>query len=242
MDFHKYAYCPKGASVVLYKNREIRKHQIFACADWPGYTVVNAAVQSSKSGGPLAAAWAVLNFVGEDGYLEIARRMHECGQKVIAAIQDMPDVYLMCPPELCLIAFTSDTVNIFHIIDEMKERGWYLQAQLAYPGSKENIHLSVSAANLAQTDQMIADLRESIAKAKELPPPQMATGAGALAAIDPADLTEEMLVEMLATLGVAGSKLPSRMVEINTLLNALPVPLKEKVLVEFFNFLFVPNR
>ena len=47
MDYHKYAYCPKGASVVLYRDAAVRHHQIFSCADWSGYTVVNAVVQSS---------------------------------------------------------------------------------------------------------------------------------------------------------------------------------------------------
>lgn len=74
MDLHKYAYCPKGASLVLYRNKSLRKHQIFACSGWIGYTIVNNAVQSSKSGGPMAAAWAVLNYVGDDRYLEIAQK------------------------------------------------------------------------------------------------------------------------------------------------------------------------
>ena len=61
MDLHKYAYTPKGASLVLYRNKDLRKHQLFACSHWIGYTIVNNAIQSSKSGGPMAAAWAVLN-------------------------------------------------------------------------------------------------------------------------------------------------------------------------------------
>ena len=61
MDLHKYAYTPKGASLVLYRHKDLRKHQLFACSHWIGYTIVNNAVQSSKSGGPMAAAWAVLN-------------------------------------------------------------------------------------------------------------------------------------------------------------------------------------
>jgi sphinganine-1-phosphate aldolase len=71
MDFHKYAFAAKGASVVLYRDKELRKYQIFTCANWSGYTMINATVQSSKSGGPLAAAWAVLHFIGDGGYLEI---------------------------------------------------------------------------------------------------------------------------------------------------------------------------
>jgi hypothetical protein len=62
MDFHKYAYCPKGASVVLHRSKELRRFQMFATSDWTGYTIINPTIQSAKSGGPMAAAWAVRGF------------------------------------------------------------------------------------------------------------------------------------------------------------------------------------
>jgi sphinganine-1-phosphate aldolase len=98
MDWHKYAYCPKGSSVVLYKNKDIRKYQLYACADWTGYTIINNTIQSSKSGGPMAATWAVLNFIGDDGYLEIARRTYEASKKIVAAIDKMDDVKVLDAP------------------------------------------------------------------------------------------------------------------------------------------------
>ncbi|NED55041.1 aspartate aminotransferase family protein, partial [Micromonospora aurantiaca] len=52
-DLHKYGYSPKGASVVLFADEAHRRAAYFASAEWPGYTVINATVQSSKSAGPL---------------------------------------------------------------------------------------------------------------------------------------------------------------------------------------------
>ena len=95
MDLHKYAYTPEGASLVLYRNKALRKHQIFACSDWIGYTIVNNAVQSSKSGGPMAAAWAVLNYMGDDGYLEIARKKLSAVKKIAAGIEKIEGVRLL---------------------------------------------------------------------------------------------------------------------------------------------------
>ena len=85
MDLHKYAFAAKGASVVLYRDKELRRHQIYTCAQWTGYSVVNPTVQSSKSGGPLAAAWAVLNFLGDEGYLALARQALDATQRIVAA-------------------------------------------------------------------------------------------------------------------------------------------------------------
>jgi len=73
MDLHKYAFAAKGASTILYRSKELRKYQMYACSNWTGYTVINPTVQSTKSAGPVAGAWAALHFIGDDGYLEIAR-------------------------------------------------------------------------------------------------------------------------------------------------------------------------
>ena len=67
VDLHKYGYTPKGASVLLFAEPELRRHAWYAYAGWPGYPVINPTVQSAKSAGPLAAAWAVLGHVGLDG-------------------------------------------------------------------------------------------------------------------------------------------------------------------------------
>ena len=64
---HKYAYAPKGTSLLLHRTPELRRPQYFASADWPGYTMLNSTMQSTKSGGPLAGAWAVVQSLGDDG-------------------------------------------------------------------------------------------------------------------------------------------------------------------------------
>ena len=74
VDLHKYGYSPKGASLLLHRSAELRKSQIFASADWPGYTMLNSTMQSTKSGGPLAAAWAVVRRIGVEGYAALAVR------------------------------------------------------------------------------------------------------------------------------------------------------------------------
>jgi sphinganine-1-phosphate aldolase len=236
MDFHKYAFAAKGASTVLYRNKELRKYQIYTCAQWTGYTVINPTVQSTKSAGPLAAAWAVLNFIGDDGYLEIARQVLEATRTIADAIDKMDDLRLLGRPEMNLVAFTSDTVSVFHIIDEMKARGWYIQPQLGFGGSKENIHLSINPASVRWVDAMLADLRECVAKAKTMKSGHLAAAVReAFASIDPADLTKESFSGMLGMAGIQGYKVPERMAEINEILNALPAALREKLLTEFMN-------
>lgn len=238
MDFHKYAFAAKGASVVLYRNKELRKYQIYTCANWAGYTMINPTVQSSKTGGPLAGAWAVLHFIGDNGYLEIARQVLDATRRIAAGIEGIDGLRLLGRPEMNLVAFTSDTVSVFHVIDEMKQRGWYIQPQLSFQDSKENIHLSINPASVKWVDALLADLHECVENAKTLKSGDLAaTIREAFGSIDPATLNDETLGQMLGMAGVQGTALPARMAEINEVLNALPPALRERLLTEFLNSL-----
>jgi glutamate/tyrosine decarboxylase-like PLP-dependent enzyme len=239
MDLHKYAFAAKGASTILYRNQELRRYQIYTCAQWTGYTIVNPTVQSTKSAGPLAAAWAVLNFIGDDGYLELARKMLDATRRITAAIERIDGLRLLGRPDMNLVAFTSDQVSVFHIIDEMKQRGWYIQPQLGFHGSKENIHLSINPASEKWVDDFIKDLRACTAIARTLHAGDLAAELKeTLATLKPGALDQGMLSQMLQLAGVEGTALPERMAGINELLNSLPPELTEQVLTEYVNQLF----
>lgn len=239
MDLHKYAFAAKGASTILFRDKGLRKYAMYACSNWTGYTVINPTVQSTKSAGPIAGAWAALHFLGDDGYLEIARKVREATQRIVAAVDAVPELRVLGQPDMNLVAFASDTVSVFHVVDEMKERGWYVQPQLAYGSSPENIHLSVNPESVRWVDDLLGDLRECTEKAKQLPSGELAAKIReAFGALRPEDLDESVFQGMLGMAGVEGTSLPGRMAEINEVLNALPVPLRERLLVEYLNELF----
>src|SRR6185312_8812035 len=77
VDLHKYAYAPKGVSLLLHRDETLRRPQYFAYAGWPGYTMINPVISSTRSGGPIAAAVATVRHIGDAGYLELAARTRE---------------------------------------------------------------------------------------------------------------------------------------------------------------------
>ena len=244
MDWHKYGYCPKGAAVILYKNKALRRFQIFTCADWTGYTIINPTMQSAKSGGPVAAAWAVVNFVGDEGYLAYARRTLAATQTIKRGISEIPDLRILGTPDANLLAVTSDSFPIFNLIDEMKELGWYVQPQFGFHGSKENIHLSIGQSALEKADSFVSDLKTAVARAREIPPsPIVALVQAELAKLDPSKPADPAQLQMVMdALGVGGGKLPSRSSDLNQVLNVLPPDLTRLALTDFFNDLIVQPR
>ena len=241
MDYHKYAFAAKGASVVLYRDKSIRRHQIYACSQWTGYTLANAVLQSTRSGGPMAAAWAVLHFVGDAGYLAIARQLLDATRRLCAGITAIPGLRVLGSPEMNLIAFTSDEVDVFHVCDEMRARGWYVQPQFGFGASKENIHLSVNPKSVPWIDGMLEDLAASVAAARSLPvSPVVAMVQQALAAMGPeASVDPSLMRQLMSALGIGDGRLPERMAGVNQVLNALPPRVREDVLVEYMNDLYV---
>jgi glutamate/tyrosine decarboxylase-like PLP-dependent enzyme len=241
VDLHKYAYTPKGASVILYRKPELRRYQMFAFTQWVGYTMINPTVQSTKSGGPLAAAWATLHYVGEERYLDFARRKLKAVEQLKQAVREHPDLELIADSQMTLISLGSQTVNIFHIIDEMNLRGWYIQPALAYDNSPANIHLSINLSNVDKMDEFIAALKDSVAQAKQLDEPELWRRFQELwheqgeALLDKPDKLMELA-------GITEAGLPQRSAGLNQVLNALPADKRQALLLEFADNAFQPRE
>jgi sphinganine-1-phosphate aldolase len=223
VDLHKYAYCPKGTSVLLHRDAELRRSQYFASAAWPGYTMLNTTMQSTRSGGPIAAAWAVLRYVGDEGYLELARRTLAAVRTLRVGIDDL-GLRVLGDPTSTLLALTSEAGNLFAVADEMRKRGWYVQPQFAFQNSPTNLHLTVTAANHGHEHEFLAALGESLSV--RAPVVDMSTLEGLT--VENADFDRLL----------AGVDLSAGMAAVNTLLEAAPAALRERLLLEFLSRLY----
>ena len=210
MDLHKYAYAPKGTSILLHRTPALRAPQFFASADWPGYTMLNATMQSTKSGGPLAAAWAVVNTLGDAGYATLSAQVFEAVDRIVAGIGG--PLRVVVPPDSTLVALaTDDSCDPFTICDEMAARGWYVQPQMSYAGSPATIHLSVSAATLASVEDFLTALGASVQAAVAAGPVRVDPDVVAfIEALDPAALSDDDFDGLLAASGLVSGRPASR--------------------------------
>ncbi|WP_433888190.1 pyridoxal phosphate-dependent decarboxylase family protein [Streptomyces sp. CA-111067] len=244
VDLHKYGYTPKGASVLLFRDAELRRHGWFAHASWPGYPVVNATLQGTKPAGPLAAAWAVLRRVGTDGYTELSRRVHEATGLLIDGIGRIDGLRVLGEPAASLVAVCSDDPGLdpFVVADEMRLRGWYLQPQPAFGGSPANLHLTVTAAvaDPERIAELLGELAAAVDRARTVGVPAVDPGLIELAAaLDPAALTPEEVALALQAAGVGSDgTLPDRMAPVLAVLQALPPALTERLLPEVVSRLY----
>ncbi len=242
-DLHKYGYAPKGASVVLFRDAALRRASYFASAGWPGYTVVNAGVQSTRSAGPVAASWALLAHLGEEGYLGLAARARAAARTLIDGIAGIDGLRVLGDPVATLVAIAGEGVDVFVVADELRERGTFAQVQLSFGASPANLHLSTFGASPAHAAELLAALGEAVAAARAAAPVDVPEGLGAaLAAVDPATLTDEAFAGLVGALGVdLGADDLGPMATINHVLDAAPVALREALLEHFLGALYTPR-
>lgn len=234
VDLHKYAYAPKGASVVLYRSMEFRKYQYFACTRWSGYPVLNTTLQSTKSGGPLAGTWAMLHAIGDAGYLRLAEEILRIRKTLEHELPRVADVKVLGQPQAGLLALGSDTVDLFRLADEMRRRGWYMQVQPGRPeyGLDPSLHLTVTPVNGEQLQAFIQDFQASVEQTNTLPQPDL---KGILEQLSSGHQGPEAVLEA-AGLGERG--LPQEMATVNMLLRILPPDLTEQLFIHLANTWF----
>jgi sphinganine-1-phosphate aldolase len=194
--------------------------------------VINPTVQSAKSAGPLAAAWAVLRHVGLDRYRSLALAARDALLRLAAGVSAVDGLRVLGVPDSTLLAVAGDDVDVFAIADELRVRGFYAQVQLSLADVPANLHFSAHAVSPSTVDALLAALRESVEAARKAGPVPVSP---ALAGIDLSTLDEAGCGRLLARAGLGS------MAAINAALDSLPPAAREQALRLFLSTLLTPG-
>ncbi|OIJ68025.1 pyridoxal phosphate-dependent decarboxylase family protein [Streptomyces mangrovisoli] len=243
-DLHKFGYAPKGASVLLFRDEAMRRAAYYACAGWPGYTVVNSTIQSSKGAGPLAGAWATLQALGADGYRELGRATLAATRRLIDGVDAIDGLTVLGSPDASLVAIGSDTLDLFALADAARERGFYLQPQLSLGADlPANLHLTLTGVSEQGVDALLAVIAEAAEAVRPLGPPVPSPDlVGLVAEIDFTDLDDASFAALLPAVGFDPSGADAgKMAAVNRLLDALPPATREVIVTRFLSALYSPH-
>ena len=165
-DTHKYGYAAKGTSVVLYRGVALRRFQYFVTTDWSGGLYFSPTLAGSRPGALVAATWAAMVATGERGYLDATRRILDTASAIRRGIAAIPELHVLGEP-LWVIAFGSDSLDIYRVLDAMSARGWSLNGLQRPP----SVHLCVTLRHTESgvAERFLADLRASVAEVKSTP-------------------------------------------------------------------------
>lgn len=127
-DFHKYGLSARGASVILYRNANLKRFQGFRFDNWPRGNYATETFLGSRPAGSVASAWAVSQYLGRDGYRKLARKIMEAKARLVEGIGHIQGLEVIRPSELSIVLFKSidAKVDINAVADGLTERNWFV--------------------------------------------------------------------------------------------------------------------
>lgn len=155
-DLHKYGFTPKAASTIFHRTEEQRSHQIFDFNGWPAGGMTTQTAAGSKAGGAVAGAWAVLNYLGVDGYEEKARMIVNAQDKLAKGLETIDGLYPLLESRYAISTIASAELNIFSVWKRMVDRGWFTSAIM----EPVALHLMVQPFHVEVMDEFLKDLSE----------------------------------------------------------------------------------
>lgn len=125
-DLHKFGYTAKGASTLISRDEEVFRHQVFRFGgperndDW----YVTPSMTGTRPGAAIAAAWAVMTYLGEDGYLRVVGETLGHIRDFQNGINAIDGLDVLGEPAMTVFAYSSQTLDVFALADGLSDRGW----------------------------------------------------------------------------------------------------------------------
>ena len=164
-DTHKYGYCPKGTSVVMYADEDFRRRQYFVETNWSGGLYASAITAGSRPGSLIATTWATMLHFGVDGYVELTKKIIETRRKIVKELRNIPGIRVMGSPVMSVFAMASEEINVYELSDAMSKRGWSLNA-LQFPPA---LHMCVTVVTTKEgvAEKFVSDVRECVSELRQ---------------------------------------------------------------------------
>ncbi len=166
-DIHKLGYAPKGVSVILHRTKDLRRYQTFVFDDWLGGFYASPNLQGTRSGLPMAAAWAVMQHLGVEGYERLTTQTLANADQMRSGIATVDGIRVLGDSRFHLIAIasdpdSSDPIDVFALADALERRGWFHDRQTP----PDSLHSTVSNSNTGVIDDYLAALHEAAAEVR----------------------------------------------------------------------------
>jgi len=161
-DVHKYGYATKGASVLLHADSSTLRHQIFHYDQWPGGLYGSPAMAGARAAAPVAAAWAVMNYLGFEGYTERTRSLLDTANRLRSGIEAVEGLTIWGNPAATVMSFGSRDFDIMAVGDLMDEHGWHLDRQ----NGPDALHMMISPEHSRIVEEFLTDLDAAAGKVR----------------------------------------------------------------------------
>lgn len=163
-DLHKHGFAAKGASVLLYRSADLKAFQGFQFNDWPRGRYSTETFLGTRPGGAIASAWAVSQYLGHEGYCQLAAKTMAAKTRLVQGIDQIPELEVIRPSELSVVLYRSvdPAVDLNAVAELLGDRGWFVGRCREPPA----LHLALNPVHHPIVDEYLADLADIVRKVR----------------------------------------------------------------------------
>jgi glutamate/tyrosine decarboxylase-like PLP-dependent enzyme len=169
-DLHKNGMVPPPASSLYFRDEDLLAH---ARRMAPPF----GTLAGTRGTGPIAASWTMIQLLGLERYISIARRSMDLKQQVVDGVQAIPGLAVVPDGKINIFVVHSPRYDLSPVVGELNERGWMFVTN-PEPGPLA-ICLCTMPQNEGSVGPFLGDLREAMGAATPVSPGAKDEGAGA---------------------------------------------------------------
>jgi glutamate/tyrosine decarboxylase-like PLP-dependent enzyme len=159
-DLHKYGMAAKGASLMMVRDAAWREFHKFESRAWERGLYAGYSTTGTRPGGAIAAAWAVMNYLGEAGYLDCAKKILRARDVMVDGISKIPGLEVLRPYGMCIFVWRATDPAIEHnaLAAALDRRGWLVSRQQEPDG----FHLALNPVHDEVAEEYVADVGAAV--------------------------------------------------------------------------------
>lgn len=150
-DLHKNGMVPPPASSLYFRDRQTIDYARMISPPF-------GTLSGTRSTGPMAAAWTMLNALGLEGYTAVAEHSMRLREELIEAVSKIPELKVVAGGMINLTVIYSEEINLKPVSNALIEKGWmHVVDQTPAP-------LSLCICTMPQNDGQISTFADVLAE------------------------------------------------------------------------------
>jgi len=142
VDLHKFGYSAKGISALLFRDAGDTSFARTVFTDWPSGMYGTPSISGTRPGGALASAWAVMRYLGREGFIERTRKIFEIRDEFITSLRGI-GAAIIGRPDCYHFNFAFAGLDNLLLASELSRDGWIVSSTETPPA----VQLMITAAH-----------------------------------------------------------------------------------------------
>ena len=170
VDLHKFGYASKGISALILRDRKDQAHARTIFTKWPAGLYATPGISGTRSGGALASAWAVMRYLGHEGFVERTAKIIGIRNEFVTGLQAIGGRTLGRPDGFHF-NFEIEGVDGVVLAEELAEEEWVVfctehpnSVQLMITAAHQGVSLEFCATVKRLSDEIRSGEREGTGK------------------------------------------------------------------------------